>query len=363
MQEKKRFAGPDVVRCVALMFIIGVHFFLYNGFYFEKQVGVTMLVADTVRWLTFSCVPMFIILTGYLKAEAKLSWKFYKGIVPILVTWFVVSVICILFKKFCLGNDNSLFQWLVDFVNFKGADYSWYIELYIGMFLLIPFLNQFFAWEKDLKYHVALVVTLIVTAFVPSLLNGIVINGTAVDIIPNYFVSLWPFAYYFIGCFLRKYQFKFNTIACLGAAFCVSLIKGLMSFISAYEITFYKGIGGGYSDFYVAAITTFMFMAFYKVKVKHKWLERTFAHVSKRALHIYLLSSIADAMINIVQKPYNNPEFYWWTFPVRCVAVFVISLVMAEVVYPITNAISRKITEKKIVEVEKNLGNKTDILW
>lgn len=343
MKTKERIIGLDIVRCVALLFIIGVHFFLHNGFYYETQKGLWMLAANTLRWLTFSCVPMFIILTGYLKAEAKFSAKFYKGIVPILVTWVVISVVCILFKAFYLGRDNTVLMWLVDFISYKGADYAWYIELYIGLFLLIPFLNQFFGWEKDKKYHIALVVTMAFTAFVPSLLDDITIEGMAVDILPNYFVSMWPLAYYFIGCFLRKYKFKINGFVCFAAAFMFSMVKGLMSYISAYEDTFYKGIGGGYSDFFVAVITTLVFMAFYQLDIKNKWIRHDFAHVSQRALHIYLLSSIADTFANNWLKAYNSPEHYWWTFPVRCMAVFAMSLLMAEILYPITNWISGKI--------------------
>lgn len=354
MQERKRLTGPDVVRCVALLFIIGVHFFYNNGFYQRKQLGLEMLVADIVRWLTFSCVPMFIILTGYLKANAKLSLNFYKGIVSIIVTWIVVSFICILFKEFYVGKNNTVFRWLVEFLNYQGADYSWYIELYIGLFLLIPFLNGFFGWENDRKYHIILLITMVITAFVPSIVNGATINGEVVDIMPNYFVSMWPFAYYFIGCFLRKYEVKINAWLCLAIAVAFSVVKGIMSFTSAYKTTFYKGIGGGYSDFFVAVITVFVFMACYRVEIKNERLKKLFAHVSQRALHVYLLSSIADALANDCLGRYNAPSEYWWTFPVRCFAVFLASLAMAEVVYPITNWISAKIVglfdKKKVAE-------------
>lgn len=341
MKDENRVIGLDIVRCVALLFIIGVHFFYNNGFYFEPQQGAVMIVADTVRWLTFSCVPLFIILTGYLKAEAGLSKKYYKGIVPILVAWIVISVICMVFKGTYIGTKQTMLQWITEFLNYKGADYSWYIELYIGLFLLCPFLNGFFNWEKDGKYHFALLVTMLVTAYLPSLLNNITTGGVVLNLVPDYFVSMWPFAYYFMGCALRKYQFRLSTFTCIFGAGVLSLIKALMTYMSAEGENFYKGIGGGYSDFFVAGITLFVFMALYQAEVKNMWLRRFFAHISKRSLHIYLLSSVADLLMNDVFREFHKPSEYWWLFWVKCMLVFVISLAMSEVVYPITTAISR----------------------
>lgn len=345
MKDENRVIGLDVVRCVALFFIIGVHFFYNNGFYYEPQQGMVMIVADTVRWMTFSCVPLFIILTGYLKGEAKLSKRYYKGIVPILTAWIVISVICMVFRGNFFGTKQSMAMWVAEFFNYKGADYSWYIELYIGLFLLCPFLNGFFDRERDVKYHFTLMVTMAVTVFLPSLLNNVTIGDAVINICPDYFVSLWPFAYYFMGCMFRKYQLRLNTFTCMLGILVLSIVKGLMSYISAGGDNFYKGIGGGYSDFFVGGITFFLFMLFYQTEVKNERLRRFFTHVSKRALHIYLLSSIADQLMNKVFSAYHEPEHYWWLFWVKCIPVFVISLAMSELVYPVTTAISSRIME------------------
>lgn len=340
MKDENRSMGLDVVRCVALLCIIGVHVFYHNGFYSRPQKGMEMLAADIVRWFTFVCVPMFIMLTGYLKAQAQLSGKFYRGIVPILTAWIVISFLCIFFRQFYLGTEKNVWEWASLFFDYKGADYAWYIEMYIGLFLLCPFINQMFGWEKNAKYHYTLAVTFIFIVFLPSLLNDIVMNGFVINVIPNYFVSLWPVAYYYLGWILRKYQFRLNGFACALGVIVLSVVKGLMSYISAAGGDFYDGIGGGYSDFFVAGITFFLFMLLYQTEIHTKIFRKIFIHVSKRALHIYLLSSIADAFANKVFILHNAPSQYWWVFPARVVLVFTISLLLAEVVYPVTVNIS-----------------------
>lgn len=341
MKDENRSIGLDVVRCVALVCIIGVHVFYHNGFYSKPQKGMEMLFADILRWFTFVCVPEFVMLTGYLKAQAKLSKKYYKGIVPILMAWILISLICICFKQFYLGNSKSAAAWAADFFEYKGADYAWYIEMYIGLFLLCPFFNEMFGWDKNPKYHFALAVTFIFVVFLPSLLNDIVIDGNVINVIPNYFVSLWPVACYYFGWLLRKYRFRLNIFACALGVLVLSVVKGLMSYISAKGGNFYDGIGGGYSDFFVGGITFFLFMLLYQVDIKTTVVRKVFIHISKRSLHIYLLSSIADAFANQIFRDYNAPASYYWVFPARVVLVFLISLLFSEVVYPVTMYLSR----------------------
>lgn len=343
MKDEDRSIGLDVVRCVALLCIIGVHVFYHNGFYSKPQKGMDMLLADVLRWFTFVCVPEFVMLTGYLKAQAKLSKKYYKGIVPILTAWIVISLICICFKQFYLGNSKSIAAWISDFFEYKGADYAWYIEMYIGLFLLCPFLNEMFGWEKNPKYHFALAVTFIFMVFAPSLLNDIRIGGSVINVIPNYFVSLWPIAFYYFGWLLRKYRFRLNTLACVLGVAVLCIVKGLMSYVSAGGGDFYDGIGGGYSDFFVGGITFFLFMLLYQLEIRSDSVRKALIHVSKRSLHIYLLSSIADAFANQIFRPYNAPANYFWVFPSRLVLVFLLSLLFSEAVYPVTVYLSRQI--------------------
>lgn len=343
MKDQDRIISLDVVRCTALLCIIGVHVFYHNGFYSQHQRGIEMLVADTVRWFTFVCVPAFIMLTGYLKAQSQLSGKYYRGIVPILTAWILISVICICFRQFWLGTEKSFLEWISLFFDYKGADYAWYIEMYIGLFLLCPFLNEMFGWEKNAKYHYVLMVTFIFVVFLPSLLDDIVIDGVVINVIPNYFVSLWPVAYYYLGWLLRKYGFRLHGFACAMGIFVLSVVKGLMSYVSAQGGSFYDGIGGGYSDFFVAGITFFLFMLLYQIEIKNGIVRRIFIHVSKRSLHIYLLSSIADSFANNIFRLHNAPSEYWWVFPARVALVFCISLLLSEIVYPVTTFISRQI--------------------
>ena len=61
----KRESGIDILRCLALLFVNGVHGFLYNGFYNEKQIGILMWGADSARWLFYCCNALFMLLPRF----------------------------------------------------------------------------------------------------------------------------------------------------------------------------------------------------------------------------------------------------------------------------------------------------------
>ena len=77
-------AGLDIARVTAVCFVISVHFFLNNGFYNEPMRGWGMWAAGVCRWLVFTCVPLFLLITGYLKIDCVWNKKYYRGIVRIL---------------------------------------------------------------------------------------------------------------------------------------------------------------------------------------------------------------------------------------------------------------------------------------
>lgn len=49
MLKKQRNINLDIIRCVAVFFVISVHFFLNNGFYSEIVVGKRMYIMVMMR--------------------------------------------------------------------------------------------------------------------------------------------------------------------------------------------------------------------------------------------------------------------------------------------------------------------------
>ena len=77
---KPRNLSLDAIRSVAVFSVVGVHFFRNCGIYDFPMVGKGMLLVSILRTAFMVCVPLFLMLTGYLMNRKTLSLKYYKGI-------------------------------------------------------------------------------------------------------------------------------------------------------------------------------------------------------------------------------------------------------------------------------------------
>ena len=84
--KKGRLINCDILRILALIFVVGVHSLLYIGFYDTTNNSTTMLFLNIYRCLFIICVPIFIILSGYLMSKRELNKKYLFKIVRILIT-------------------------------------------------------------------------------------------------------------------------------------------------------------------------------------------------------------------------------------------------------------------------------------
>ena len=138
--KPKRSLGPDLVRITACFSVLSVHFFLNNGFYSEPVEGAAMFIMVLMRSAFMVCVPLFLLLTGYLMRNKKLEKGYYAKGAKTLVVYVLASAACIIYKLVHLKTGEPL-KAILSVLNYTGAPYGWYIEMYIGLFLLIPFLN------------------------------------------------------------------------------------------------------------------------------------------------------------------------------------------------------------------------------
>ena len=131
-----------MVRCVAFLLVVIFHSFLNNGYYYESQTGIWMLLAGSVRWFSTACIGLFLMLTGWLKAssvDAKAAWR---GLPAVLVGYILAAAISIPVRHFVLGEQQTFAEWFFRLLRFNGVYYGWYVEMYIGLILLSPFVNR-----------------------------------------------------------------------------------------------------------------------------------------------------------------------------------------------------------------------------
>lgn len=80
-----RYDGIDIIKIVAILFVPSLHFFLNFGFYKQPYTGFIMILQESVRWVSFTCIGLFILATGFLQCTKKIEKNTFKNIYKYLI--------------------------------------------------------------------------------------------------------------------------------------------------------------------------------------------------------------------------------------------------------------------------------------
>ena len=127
MSNQKRNIAADIIRCLALFFVVSVHFLMNTEFYAQPVEGKRMLIMTIMRSLFIICVPLFLTLSGYLLYKKELSLKYYKRVTKIILTYVLSSLACMLYSMIFLHEQMSIKMIILKILDFSGAPYSWYV--------------------------------------------------------------------------------------------------------------------------------------------------------------------------------------------------------------------------------------------
>lgn len=339
---KQRDLRLDIIRIFSLFSVVGVHFFLNSGFYDQPVSGKKMFIMCVIRSFFIICVPMFITLTGYLMNKKELSKKYYKGITKTLIIYFICSIIYSIFRKLYLHEEVTIKTFIISILDFNGTAYSWYIEMYIGLFLLIPFLNLIFNNLKNKKQAQILLITLILLIGIPSVVNIFnfdslewwqtpAINKKYVKLWPAWWTSIYPIFYYFLGAYLSKYTLKLSKKWNIIFLIILLISDGLFNFYRSHNYTYVYGTWNHYSSATIMMITFLVFNLFLTIKVKNNTIKNSiFKIISEACLGGYLISCIFDKIYyNYLNTTIPNIIDRFTYAPLITIAVFISSIILS----------------------------------
>ncbi|WP_010248538.1 acyltransferase [Acetivibrio cellulolyticus] len=294
----KRKTGLDLIRTFAIFFVVGVHFFFHTNFYKVPVAGKNMMAQVALRWFFTMCVPLFIMLTGYLQTEKKPEKKYFKKIIPILGVYLFYSVLSIFMRIMFLNENKSILKWIAEILVFSADKYSWYINMYIGLFLLTPFLNLIHKNLKDAKEYKIFLVILIFLTGLPSFFNSLATQNEIFNALSfsDWWTRIYPITYYFIGAYIKEYQVKLNKkLAMISLALIVLFETALTVFYSWNKA--FVAVIGDYDSIFIMAGAVLFFLMFYDIKIENRHLSGLLGTISVLSLDIYLCSYISDKLV------------------------------------------------------------------
>lgn len=249
-----------------------------------------MFVQTVFRTLFSIGVPLFIMLTGFLNANKTINRQYFHGIWRVLFAYLFYSVTTILFRIYYLHEDLSTIQWLHKILNYSAIPYAWYIEMWIGLFLLTPFLNVAYKGLLRQKDKILLICILYIITAVPDLFNRY-----GMHLVPGYWQICYPLMYYFAGSYIREYKISIKPLYLILAILGCCLITPVFNLLFINNRTLIQ-ITGGHSGVFGAIIAIAFFLMIYKVNIKNLAVARILSKISIMSLDIYLCCYIFDAI-------------------------------------------------------------------
>ena len=92
--EKERQPGLDLVRAAAIFFVIVLHGITMRGALDAALLTPVWCAKVFVRYLALSAVPLFLMLSGYLQAGKRPTKAYYRGILPLYLSYFAIAALC-----------------------------------------------------------------------------------------------------------------------------------------------------------------------------------------------------------------------------------------------------------------------------
>lgn len=324
----KRNPALDIIRIFALLFVISVHFFLNCGYYDVAMQGAGMYLATFLRSFLMVCVPLFLLLTGYLTADRTATWAYYRKLVDTLGVYILASLCCVAYKLYS-GSESFRFYRLVnDIMSYCAAPYGWYVEMYIGLFLMCPFLNAGYqALESKKKKQCFLAVLLLLTALPGAInvyrpwLSWFRNPGSSEDylqILPDYWTRLYPFLYYFIGSYIREYGVAILPRKALLASIALMLFQGFYNIWRCYGNSFVWGPWQDHGSLFVVVQSVLFFVMILNLDLSRlsERVRKNLSLLSGLCFGAYLVSYIFDNFFStrlnaaISYVPYRFPYFF-----------------------------------------------------
>lgn len=250
-------------------------------------------------------------LTGYLNLNKKVSRKYYKGMVAVVLSYVFISLVTIAVREYGMGEHFSPIQWILKITDFSAISYAWYIEMWLGLFLLTPFLNIMWKNIETRRHKNVLLLTMYILCALPDLFNRY-----GVHLVPGYWTVIYPCAFFFMGAYIRDYQPLVARWKLLLFILTCSLVNPIFSALFVHNHSMIQLTGSGNGMFGMPTAGAY-FLLVYRINISKGWVKRALESVSKVALDMYLGSFMFDLVYYQYFKEHyyvNQGQFGLWFF-------------------------------------------------
>ena len=327
---KNKILWVELCRIAAMFAVVLLHVSAYSiqkSKFHDLQWSIALAYDSLARW----CVPVFLMLTGYLAALGSevdgdvisLVRKRVRRIIPALLFWSFFYVIIAGFKNHLLGK--SIFSG-VGFALLSGEPYyhMWYLYMLLPMFFIIPYAIKLFERLSKREAFFLIMFTTSMSAFF-SIYRWLFFPVITVPFVLNAVLYL-PFI--FAGFFLAKFHCHLS-IRWASAIFAVSFVAIYCGYY--YSPSEFTPISRGYFfDNFSVPVLLMSFSAFVIVRGFGSLsfaVNKSLFLVSSVSLGVYMVHPF---FIDLIFNFFINPATYnqLWFIPVTTLLITLFSIIV-----------------------------------
>lgn len=190
----------ELLRVIAMIFIVIWHVIIHGNL-IERTTGAVNFVINAMLLFVIVHVNIFMLLTGYYRSKSKFKLK--KLLQLILEIWFYnFTINTILYFSGLV--EYSKIQYILKASFFDYTSY-WYVQCYLIIYLLSPFLNKFINECDRVQLKKLILVLVGCFSFIPFLTGNLTYNTNGFNVLQ--YIML-----YFVGAYIRKYDLNMKFL-------------------------------------------------------------------------------------------------------------------------------------------------------
>lgn len=348
-KRSERKMGVELLRIVSIFLIICVHLLNASGFKANSKSLLETRLLGFLDTIFATSVNIFVLISGFFSVKGKFKPK------KLLNLWLVV-----VFYELLSFFGNLLIE--VSSFNFIGlikcffplfSNSYWFFSMYFILYLCSPFLNKILSNSSfvELLFLVVGIFLLVIFCGVSDLDKNIKLEWG--------YNLFWFICLYIISGFLRLHTPKLKLIFWI----LLYLLFTMLNYLSFFSSGIFSILRLGaetceqYTSFWVLCSSVSMFMIFYNINFKSKFIRKTISLISSTVFSIYLfdvrgIRSYLHFTVLKVQRFYGqvNSVFYVLIFAVVIFLIgFIIDLLrqlLAKGIAMLTKKLKKKVTSK-----------------
>lgn len=292
MSDKNRMANLELLRCVAMMMVIVLHY-LGKGGLLADLTGDSMDGVGVAAWLLEAfcivAVNVYMLISGYFLCTS--SFKLSRLLRLLIQVWLYSAAFGILGAATGIIEETPVdIHYFLTLCLPVSMGHYWFMTAYVFLYLLLPFVGA--AVKRMTKQQMQVVIALLLITF--CVLKSVLPLRLETD--EKGYDCLWYLCVFVTAAYVRRFGVSFlekrGRAVCLYVACCLLAFAGTMAlrfwFVRTGSLGRMTGMCLEYNHIFPFLAALGLFGAFARMEIKGK-IARVINTIAPYTLGVYLL--------------------------------------------------------------------------